>query len=113
MSLCDLHCIFVYDAEYMMGDCPLDDTIFVYNPEGCEHVIVPGDRVTCHNPVILSSIKICDVVELHKEQISRVFIEDIENIKEPIYFISPNISRHFGLDVDGDYLYIQKEEKII
>ena len=83
MSLCDIHHIWVYDAAYMMGDCPSDDIIFVYNPEGCEHVkIVPGDRVKCHNPVILSPIKICDVVELHKEQLSHVFIEDIENIKK-------------------------------
>ena len=107
----DIHHIFVYDAAYMIGDYSSVNTIFVYNPEGCEHVkIVPGDRVKCHNPTILSSIKICDVVELQKEQISQVFIEDIKNIKEPIYFISSNISKHFGLDVDGDYLYIQKEE---
>lgn len=100
--------IYCYESEYVKGN-----TIAVYNPRGCDVVVTPGDNVLAvHHPQISPSgdIMECGVVALDYNFVAKGFMNP-ENIDQPIYYVSKEITNHFGLDWDGDHLHICKGDK--
>lgn len=87
-----------------------DNIIGVYNPNGCDIEMRPGERVFAFAPMTLniSDVIECKVIPLRWNFIKKKF-KDPRSINQPVYFIPVKMCFHFGLDWDGDCLYIRKD----